>query len=334
MIKTGENRGEILVVDDSEFVCALVSEVLTDAGWRCTSAYDGATACRSVRHTLPDAVICDLHMPDMSGFEVIDDIQSFDVAIPVIILSADDEVDAVLRAVRRGAFDYIVKSKEQFGPLVAAIERACLHSQLTRENRLLRNELRSERDRALAANRAKSNFLANMSHELRTPLNAILGYAELIGEELVEMSEDQMVTDIDHICTSGRHLLGLIDNILDLAKVESGRITLEQAPVDVPHFLSELNIVARQLAATKKNRFTMVIDKELGNALLDEQKLRQCLLNLIGNAAKFTRVRDHPPDGGRGVLPRTVLAEVPDHRLRDRHDRRAMHPRIRGVCPR
>ncbi|MEZ4234831.1 MAG: HAMP domain-containing sensor histidine kinase [Myxococcota bacterium] len=144
--------------------------------------------------------------------------------------------------------------------------------------------LTEARDHALAASNAKSVFLANMSHELRTPLNAIVGYAELLREEA---PSDQWDRDLGSIRGAGRHLLSIIDKILDLAKVEAGQLQLAHAPVDVAVLAHQ---VCEQLAPLFVGPVRLVPPHvaQVGDAWLDETRVRQVLTNLVGNAAKFT----------------------------------------------
>lgn len=148
--------------------------------------------------------------------------------------------------------------------------------------------LADARDRAIQANRAKSTFLANMSHELRTPLNAILGYAELIAEEAQSGEVAQIVQDTTRITTSGRHLLSLIDNVLDLSKIEAGKMALEISFVEIRPLLDELIGAVSPMADQRGNVVRVVAEGTLGGMNTDPLRLKQILLNLLSNAMKFT----------------------------------------------
>ena len=141
---------------------------------------------------------------------------------------------------------------------------------------------------AEAASRAKSEFLANMSHELRTPLNSIIGYSEMMLEDAEAEGAKERIDDLRKVYRSGRHLLGLINDVLDISKIEAGKIELNLEEVDLTGLLSEVENTAAPLMEPNANRFNLIAPDDIGNLECDSQRLHQVLLNLLSNAAKFT----------------------------------------------
>lgn len=169
-------------------------------------------------------------------------------------------------------------------------------------------DLAVARDEALEANRAKSAFLAQMSHELRTPLNAIIGYSELLIEEAEDNGTESNTGDLKRIIDAGKHLLTLINDILDLAKIEAGRIETYFEPVEIHPFMEGIISTIEPLAQKNRNRLELDCPPDIGVMQADRTRLRQVLFNLLSNACKFTedgtvslKVSRQPRDGVGGV---------------------------------
>jgi len=156
------------------------------------------------------------------------------------------------------------------------------------ELRRRQEELELARDEAQRATQVKSEFLANMSHELRTPLNAIIGYAQILQEDAEDTGQNDFLPDLRKIESAGNHLLGLINGILDLSKIEAGRMEVYKERFDVPALVGDVAALIRPLAAKNGNAFVVECPDDIGSIETDVTKVKQALLNLLSNACKFT----------------------------------------------
>ena len=169
-----------------------------------------------------------------------------------------------------------------FNGMVAQMER---HEKTLRE---INDQLAKSETRALAATEAKSQFLANMSHELRTPLNAIIGYSEMLQEEVDDAGHKEYVSDLQKIHAAAKHQLGLINDILDLSKIEAGKMTLFLESFDLTAAVQDVATTVKPLVAKNNNRLEIDCPPNLGSMRADQTKVRQVLFNLLSNATKFT----------------------------------------------
>jgi signal transduction histidine kinase len=161
------------------------------------------------------------------------------------------------------------------------------------QNARLFREIEDKSRQLEIASQHKSEFLANMSHELRTPLNAIIGFSEVLSERMFGEVNDKQAEYLTDILESGRHLLSLINDILDLSKIEAGRMELEPTDFDLPNAIENTLILVRERAQRRGVTLGRTVDERLAMIRADERKVKQVLLNLLSNALKFT------PEGGQ-----------------------------------
>jgi signal transduction histidine kinase len=182
----------------------------------------------------------------------------------------------------------------EFSPeVIELLKTFATQSALAIQNARLFREIADKSAQLEAASRHKSEFLANMSHELRTPLNAIIGFSEILAEKMFGDINEKQTEYLQDILESGRHLLSLINDILDLSKIEAGRMELELSEFDLPQAIENALVLVRERASRRGIRLGSTIDPGLATIGGDERKVKQVLLNLLSNALKFT------PEGGQ-----------------------------------
>jgi signal transduction histidine kinase len=231
----------------------------------------GESAYRASRWTVGGFAVGSIGLALLLGYAI-----SWSLIEPVT------QMNASLREIASGDFSKRVEvgNRDELGALAANLNR-------------MREELGSLYAQLEAANRHKSEFLANMSHELRTPLNAVLGFSEILLQRMFGPLNEKQEDYLRDIRESGAHLLSLINDILDLSKIEAGRMELEVTDFDLPQAVSNALILVRERALRRELTVNVVIDAGVATVSADERKIKQVLLNLLSNAIKFT------PEGGR-----------------------------------
>ena len=314
-IRSASETAKVMIVDDDAISVMLVQEQLMSAGYRefvtCTRA---SQAVALIGREHPDVVLLDIVMPEVSGLEILRDVRDSKQTahIPVIILTAADDDETKLKALELGATDCLVKPVN-FVELTPRVRNALvvkahhdhlqhytqeLERQVQDQTAKLResyeglertNEvLRQSHAAAQAAVRAKNEFLANMSHEIRTPMTAILGFSEVLMESVTDRKQLGAAATIKR---NGEYLLGIINDILELSRIEAGKLEVEHIQCSPHQILSSVVTLMRVRANAKNLPLQIEYDGLIPESIeSDPTRLRQILINLTGNAIKFTEV--------------------------------------------
>jgi signal transduction histidine kinase len=284
----------VLVVDDDPVVCALMQATLENDGFTVFQAGDGVEGCELYRRYRPDVLLVDVVMPRMDGYELCRELRSREDSayVPIVVATSLDDVPSIARAYDAGATDFIPKPLNWLvlNHRVRYILRA---SRAFDELRRNQERLIAAKEAAEAANRSKTDFLANMSHELRTPLNAIIGFSGMMGDRMFGPLNRRYAEYAGLIGDSGRHLLAIISDILDVARADVNRLTLEQEIVDLDRVMNLSLMVVQEMSRQAQVALACEIDPDLPAITGEPAKVTQILVNLLSNAVKFT------PAGGR-----------------------------------
>ena len=272
---------EILLVEDDMADAGTARRTLheTDSRYQVTHVSTLDEAKERLDAGAIDAVLVDLDLPCSSGLEPLTSLQDHAADVPILVLTSREDGEVGTEAVRRGAQDYLVKAQTD-GRLMARALQYAIERKRTQE------ALRKAREKAQEADRAKSAYLALMSHDVRAPMNTIIGYADLMREtELTTEQQSYLKTIIE----SSDHLLELIDDILDLSRIEAGALDLKPEPFAVADLARRAEVLFAREATKKELSFKITIDDDVPRVLHgDAGRIKQLLANLVGNAIKFT----------------------------------------------
>ena len=248
---------------------------------------------------LLDGVVA--HIPDPARDPEANAMSGTRLGVPII---RNGEVIGAIGLARNGVHPFNERE-------IHLVETFAAQAAIAIENARLVNEIQDKGRQLEIASRHKSEFLANMSHELRTPLNAIIGFSDVLLQRLGGELNDKQEEYVTDIRDSGRHQLSLINDILDLSKVEAGRMELEVSEFSLGDVLTGVSTLVREQAAQREIRLDLFIDPTVIVVAADERKVKQVVLNLVANAVKFT------PDGGHVTISTRQLADTVEVSVRD-----------------
>jgi signal transduction histidine kinase len=282
----------VLVLEDSPSDEVLLLSTLICAGFalehECVCSADGLRDALARSHW--DVVTSDYQMPGFDALEALAIVRETDADLPFIIVSGAVGEDVAVAAMKAGAQDYVMK--DNLARLAPSVARELREAEVRRERLRAEAAARAaDHERALAElkSAAKTSFLAHVSHELRTPLNGILGFTELLQAELGPRASARHLEYLELVHQSGRHLLRLISEILDLSTVEAGRLKLRREEVEVPQLLRSAIAELEPVAQQRHVELCLATLEPLPRIRLDPLRIRQVVTNLLSNAVKFSR---------------------------------------------
>jgi two-component system, NtrC family, sensor kinase len=306
----------LLAVDDSATYRQTLAEQLRQEGYDVVLAASGEEALELLGVQTIDCILLDLVMPGLSGQETCRRIKQSARwrDIPLVMLTGREDREAMIEGINAGADDYIAKSAD-FEVLKARLRAQLRRKHFEDENRRIHEELvrlnertlaeqkmndyalaleqsnrqlAQARERAEEESRFKSRFLANMSHELRTPLNAIIGFSELLEEEMFGPLIPRQKEYVQHVLAGGRHLLNLVNDILDISKIEAGRMQLRREWTPLGPIVESARGLVRPLADKGSIKIEVQLPATLPDLYVDPVRVKQILYNLLSNAIKFS----------------------------------------------
>ncbi|OQY44540.1 MAG: hypothetical protein B6242_12490 [Anaerolineaceae bacterium 4572_78] len=344
---TSEHEG-VLIVDDNPTNLQILAEYLETADFEIFVAEDGESALELIEYVTPDIILLDVMMPGIDGFETCHRLKNNPQTkdIPIIFMTALSDASDKVKGFEVGGVDYITKPL-QYSEVLARVNTHLTIGNLQKKLQQANDELeqrvadRTHRLESIAIEKArllteleetviklkeadhlKSEFLTNMSHEMRTPLNSILGFSELLLLGINGELDPPIQDDIQLIYNSGQHLLAIVNDVLDISKIEAGLIELVLDTFDVHDIIADIQATSTILIGDKHVKIITDIPNDLSKVHADETRLKQILLNLMDNAIKFTNegqitMKVHQSD----TEPKMMLFSITDTGIGIPHDK-------------
>jgi len=277
---TGDRKNSVLIVDDERINLDLMVKILSSE-YTVYMTKNGASCIEMANELLPDIILLDIIMPDMDGYEVLKRLKDSEKTqqIPVIIITGLDNVENEEKGLALQAADYIHK------PLSSVIVKLRVRNQIQ-----IVNQIRAIKKYTyeVAAAEERSKFFAKMSHEMRTPLNAVIGLSEMTLEGC--SLEEEAKENISKVCNAGTSLLHMVNDILDISKLEAGKFNLVPIEYSLPCMINDTVTQCILLKEKKPINFVLDIDENIPLLLFgDDQRIKQILNNLLSNAFKYTK---------------------------------------------
>jgi signal transduction histidine kinase len=269
------NHPHVLVIDDEQGLRDMLAYGLTPRGYTVEAAPDGEAGLQKIQAKPFDLVVLDIMMPGIGGVEVLKRIKQIRPESEIIMATGFATLETAVETIKLGAFDYVVKPY--------SVNQLCTVLSKAQEHR----NLKAEVSHLTELNRLKSEFIANMSHELRTPMNSIMGYTAILLDTWGGEINEQQHRSLVRILANAQSLLQLINNILDMSKLNAGQMELFVERFTLNEVIQEVMSMMEPLTQTKKLQLISKIP-DLIVVHADRIKFKQVLVNLVGNAVKFT----------------------------------------------